>query len=98
MYFNEKVDGFYQTEEQYRENQKTDNRVGWDFDKNPLDVYHTGSRDVYYDYASKEHRELINNNLRISLDWYDYIMQGPLGIPIAGGIHAIVHANNRMPK
>jgi hypothetical protein len=62
MYFNKNVDGFYQTEEQNQANRDAGLRIGWDFDKNPLDVNRIGSnsRRQYLDYYNLEHRDLIN--------------------------------------
>ena len=47
MYFNKHEDGFYQTHAEYYYNKVNNIRKGWDFEKNPLDVYHTGARNVY---------------------------------------------------
>jgi RHS repeat-associated protein len=38
MYFNEHVDGFYQTEAQYRDNRANGIDKGWNFWSNPMDV------------------------------------------------------------
>ena len=89
MYFNENVDGFYQTEAQYRANQRNGIEKGWDFWSNPLDVHHTATRDVYYDYRNPAHRDLINS-LSLSAKWYDYVgwlggIPGTLGVGIGNG-------------
>jgi hypothetical protein len=57
MYFNEKVEGFYQTKEQYEYNQRYGIEKGWNFWSNPLDVNHIGkwSRGDYYDYYNPAH-------------------------------------------
>jgi len=51
LYFNRNVEGFYQTEEQYRYNQNNKIEKGWNFWRNPIDIYNTGIRDnTYIDY------------------------------------------------
>jgi hypothetical protein len=60
-YFNENVDGFYQTEGQYENNLRGGVRKGWNFDRNPLDVNHVAERNIYYDYRISEHRDLVNS-------------------------------------
>ncbi len=71
LYFNEHVDGFYQTEKQYNENIKSGVQQGWNFWKNPLDVNHTATRNTYYDYNNSETIDLINNSLTLHAKWYD---------------------------
>ncbi|MDL2224461.1 RHS repeat-associated core domain-containing protein [Bacteroidales bacterium OttesenSCG-928-M06] len=70
IYFNENVDGFYQTQEEYGKNQRFKIEKGWNFRENPLDIY--GNNENYYrDYKDKDIRDLINN-LCLSSKWYDY--------------------------
>jgi hypothetical protein len=105
MYFNEKVEGFYTSHEQYIE--QRDNRSyingtskGWNFYKNPLDVYHTATSGVYYDYHSQAHRDLINT-LSLSAKWFDYYGMTPMGFPmgiIAVGIGNGIYYNNHRVK
>jgi RHS repeat-associated protein len=94
MYFNEHVDGFYQTEAEWRVNQRNDIKNGWDFRSNPLDVNHIGkgSRGIYSDYYNTSDINLINS-LTLSAKWYDYLGGIVLGIPtgIGNGIHYNKH-------
>jgi hypothetical protein len=97
MYFNENVEGFYQTEAEYNMNRISGNRVGWDFWQNPLDVNHigSGSRGNYYDYYNPAHRDLINS-LSLSAKWYDYVswlgdIPGALGVGIGNGLYYKKH-------
>jgi hypothetical protein len=76
-YFNKNVKGFYKSPDDF--DRYGNNGQGWNFYKNPLDVYHIGkdSRGQYYDYKNEAHRDLINS-LSLSAKWYDYF--DPLGI------------------
>ena len=96
MYFNEKVPGFYQTKEQYWDNKRKEIKKGWDFEYNPLDVYHKGQRNLgsYYDYYNPEHRDLINN-LSLSAKWYDHLGGILFGIPTGIG-NGIYYRNHRI--
>jgi hypothetical protein len=73
LYFNEHVPGFYQTEEQHKANQLGGIERGWNFHKNPFDVYGKGklSRGEYYDYNNPESRALVNG-LSLRARWHDY--------------------------
>ena len=83
-YFNENVEGFYQTEAEYRYNQRNGIDKGWNFYQNPMDVNHIGwnSRYDYYDYKNPAHRDLINS-LSLSAKWYDYL--DPFGLIVGTG-------------
>ncbi|MCK6603213.1 MAG: RHS repeat-associated core domain-containing protein [Bacteroidetes bacterium] len=76
LYFNENVSGFYDVNQ-------FDGK-GWNFKRNPLDIY--GNKDRYnyaiVDYKNPEHRRLLNN-LRIHSKWYDY---ASWGIPVLGPV------------
>ena len=66
IYMNKHVEGFYQTEEEYYDNLWKKIRKGWNFNFNPLDIYHTQdyfSHD-YRDYKDPDTIQLINNNLK----------------------------------
>ncbi len=82
MYFNKNVKGFYQTEAQYEYNKDNKIRIGWDFRDNPLDVYHTTSKNVYYDYYSSSDMSFVNS-LSLRAKWYDYL--DPLGLIVGIG-------------
>lgn len=89
MYFNREVDGFYKTYDQYISNQYISNSVGgWDFIKNPLDVYHEGkiSKLRYYDYKKSEHIELINS-LELHTKPYDHLDPGGVNPGIINGLY-----------
>ena len=92
MYFNENVNGFYQTEAQYQANQAGGIEKGWNFKKNPLDVNHTATRGTYYDYDNSDDRALINS-LSINTMWYDYF--DPVGI-IVGTSNGIYYNQRRV--
>ena len=67
IYMNKHVEGFYQTEEEYYDNLWKKTRKGWNFNINPLDIYHTQdyfSHD-YRDYKDPDTIQLINNNLKM---------------------------------
>jgi RHS repeat-associated protein len=72
MYFNKNVDGFYKS---YNDK---DLPYGWDFYRNPLDLYGTGSRNTYYDYynPTPEHLRLMQK-LSLKSGLGDYLF-GPL--------------------
>jgi hypothetical protein len=53
---------------------------------NPLDVHHTATRDVYYDYHNPAHRDLINS-LSLKAKWYDYLDPFGLYIGIGNGLY-----------
>lgn len=91
MYFNKKVPGFYQTSKQYKDNLKDGLRKGWDFDTNPLDVYHKNAKGIYYDYHNAKDRELING-LKITAKWYDY---SSWSVPIVGTIGVGIYNGKR---
>ena len=98
-YFNENVEGFYQTEKQFSDNLDKGIRLGWDFYSNPLDVTHQGIRGTYYDYYNPQHRALIAN-LSLRAKWYDYAgwfegIVGVFGVGIGNGIY---YNNNRIIK
>jgi hypothetical protein len=97
MYFNKNVEGFYQTEEQYMTNQREGIEKGWNFYANPLDVYHTRTRGVYYDYYNPDHIALINN-LSLHARWYDYLswLGGPLGVIGVGVGNGWHYKNHRI--
>ena len=76
LYFNEHVDGFYQTEDEYRGNlinwqrsgRDPAKNVGWNFESNPLDIYsqrgfsdHRGNSWDYREYKDPVIRTFINN-------------------------------------
>jgi hypothetical protein len=97
MYFNKNVEGFYQTGAEYYNqglyNISNGNTKGWNFYRNPLDVYHIGknSRYDYYDYHNPAHRDLVNS-LSLSAKWYDYAgwlggISGALGVGIWNGLY-----------
>jgi hypothetical protein len=97
LYFNEHVEGFYQTEAEYRYNQRNGIEKGWSFYTNPLDVNHIGnnSRKDYYDYYNSAHRDLINS-LSLSARWYDYVgwlggLPGALVVGIGNGMYYNKH-------
>ena len=70
-YFNKNVTGFYKTEEQYKRGD-----IGWDFSKNPLDLYGTASyRYVDYKTSIKSVR-----NLRVSFRTIEYLMLDHLSL------------------
>jgi hypothetical protein len=56
-YFNETVEGFYKSEDDKLEDR------GWNFNNNPLDIYHIGksSRGDYYDYRNSSDMALVNS-------------------------------------
>ncbi|MCB9017429.1 MAG: hypothetical protein H6544_02325 [Prevotellaceae bacterium] len=93
-YFNKNVKGFYQTEAEYRYNQREEIDKGWNFHQNPMDINHIGwnSRYDYYDYKNSTHSVLINN-LSLKSQWYDYL--DPLGI-IAGTGNGLYYNKHRV--
>jgi RHS repeat-associated protein len=92
LYFNENVEGFYQTEAEYRYNQLNGIEKGWNFYDNPLDVNHIGyfSRWYYYDYKNAAHLELINS-LTLKAKWYDYLDPVGLFVGIGNGLYYNKH-------
>ena len=91
MYFNEHVEGFYRSED-------SESEGGWDFYSNPLDVYHTKSREEYWDYHSKEHVDLINNNLTLHATERDYKCwkRYYFGVIRVGILNGIFYNENRV--
>ena len=89
MYFNKNVDRFYKSQ---RDQNEFGNTRGWNFRENPLDVNHTATRGVYYDYHNPEHRALINS-LALRAKWYDYYI--PFWHYIGIG-NALYYRNNRV--
>jgi RHS repeat-associated protein len=85
LYFNKNVEGFYKTFDERNE------KRGWDFYRNPLDVYHTASNDRYYDYYNPQHLALLNN-LSLHAKWFDYT---PMIIDIGIG-NGIYYNNHRI--
>jgi RHS repeat-associated protein len=84
-YFNKNVDGFYQTEEEYRSN----TGKGWNFYNNPLDISGSGYRD-YVDYNNSEQMKLVNA-LKVTPSFFDY---STVGIPsLIYGFRNHVHYN-----
>lgn len=86
--FNKHVDGFYKTREEHYYDYAHGIIKGWDFSGNPLDVYHTTSRNEYYDYNDTEDLKLING-LTLHSRWYDYIFVFGIG-------NGIYYMNNRI--
>jgi hypothetical protein len=72
MYFNETIDGFYQTREEYELNNSSGIRKGWDFYSNPLDLDHLKQRSIYYDYRNSTDLTSINS-WRLKPEWYEYL-------------------------
>ncbi|GHT77515.1 hypothetical protein FACS189413_19220 [Bacteroidia bacterium] len=99
MYFNEKVEGFYQTEAEYRYNRIHKINQGWDFYQNPLDVNHIGksSRKDYYDYNNLTQRALVNS-LSLHAEWYDYAgwLTAPFGVIKVGRSNGNYYITNRV--
>lgn len=94
LYFNKHVKGFYKTEKDMHENR------GWDFYRNPLDVYHRGKRGTYYDYYNPEHRALLNN-LSLHARWYDHaslIFAGAIPQTLVGVFNGIYYNNHRVKE
>ncbi len=85
LYFNEKVKGFYQTEEQYNENISKGMRKGWNFDRNPL-ALRGNERGRYYDYYMDG--DEIRKELRLQAGWGDIMfgIMDPLFGTIFGGL------------
>jgi RHS repeat-associated protein len=92
-YFNKNVEGFYQTEAEYRANQRNGIEKGWDFWSNPLDVNHTATRDVYYDYYNSADMALVNS-LALRAKWYDYL--DPFGIIVGTLGNGLYYRNHRV--
>ncbi len=99
IYFNENVEGFYQTRDQYSINQLFTIKKGWNFQENPLDINHTGESGKYYNFHNSKDLTLINNNLSLHTKWYDYFgllygrIAGLLSVGIGNGIY---YNNNRI--
>ncbi|GHU75015.1 hypothetical protein FACS189413_19690 [Bacteroidia bacterium] len=70
---------------------------GWNFYMNPLDVNHTATRNIYYDYNNPAHRDLVNS-LSLHAEWYDYAgwLGGPLGVIKAGIYNGIYYKKHRI--
>jgi hypothetical protein len=90
-FFNENVEGFYQTKAEYKYNLSHGIEKGWNFRSNPLDVYHTATKNIYYDYYSPSDMSLINS-LSLHAKWYDYTswlggIPGVLVIGIENGLY-----------
>lgn len=96
LYFNKNVDGFYKSEKD-----KDANR-GWNFEKNPLDVYHVGASGTYFDYKNDDHLKLINDNLSFHAKWFDGIGwfdgYGGFSAALVGIINGIYYKNHRIKK
>ena len=92
LYFNKNVKGFYQTEAEYRYNQRNGIEKGWNFYQNPMDINHIGqySRYDYYDYHNPAHRDLINS-LSLKAKWFDYLDPFGLIIGIGNGLYYNKH-------
>ncbi|GHU66083.1 hypothetical protein FACS1894123_12070 [Bacteroidia bacterium] len=93
MYFNKNVEGFYQTETEYRQNRNNNVDKGWNFHENPMYVNGIASlsRANYYDYNNPEHLALINS-LSLSAKWYDFAawaipVVGTIGVGLGNGVH-----------
>lgn len=98
-YFNENVDGFYQTATQYRANQSAGVEKGWNFYQNPMDINHigNGSRRDYYDYYNSTDRALVNS-LVLRAKWYDYAgwLGGISGALVVGGGNGVYYNKRRI--
>ncbi len=99
-YFSENVADFYTSEERYweqRHNRSYFNGTskGWNFYENPLDVHHTATSGVYYDYRNPAHRDLVNS-LSLKAKWYDYF--DPFGIFFAGWINNSYYQKHRITR
>lgn len=77
-YFNEHVEGFYQTSEEYFRNRTNKIQKGWDFRSNPLDPSKTDSW-RYWDYNNSSDMNTLNN-LKIGSSFLDYLGSGGVGI------------------
>lgn len=75
LYFNEHVDGFYKTKE------NIDDERGWNFVKNPLNIYGDNERGNYVDYHDASSLQLLDN-LTNHAKWYDYTSYSCLLLPI----------------
>jgi RHS repeat-associated protein len=71
VYFNKRVEGFYQTEEEFWTNFYNGTEKGWNFVNNPLDLTHENIRGTYYDYKNPEHLSQVNS-WRLKAEWYEY--------------------------
>ena len=89
LYFNKNVEGFYKSYDE------KDSDWGWDFNYNPLDVFHKGenSRGEYYDYYDTIDMALVNR-LSLNAKWYDHAcwfcgssITGVIGVGIMNGIY-----------
>ena len=69
LYFNKNVGGFQDdmvlTNKDYRDNK------GWDFDRNPLNVDGSNTRDQYVNYLNSNDIMSLDK-IRIRAKWYDY--------------------------
>ncbi len=87
LYFNKNVTGFQ------NDTYLSDN-LGWNFVKNPLDVYKTG-QGVYIDYNNSYDLQLLNNlKVRATLgDYMSWLYGGPIGAALYGWYNSYNYNN-----
>jgi len=87
LYFNKHVTGFQ------NDTYLSDN-LGWNFVKNPLDVYKTG-HGIYIDYNNSYDLQLLNNlKVRATLgDYISWLCGGPIGAALYGWYNSYNYNN-----
>jgi len=87
LYFNKHVTGFQ------NDTYLSDN-LGWNFVKNPLDVYKTG-HGIYIDYNNSYDLQLLNNlKVRATLgDYISWLYGGPIGAALYGWYNSYNYNN-----